>query len=315
VPTRLGAVSDKYERLNQLALSQHSVFLTHQAREFGFSRFDIDQRLEQRTWLRVQRGVLRLPGAPYGDMAKLSAGCLSISGAVVSHESSAFLHSFSGFDVPTRLAVAVDGTSGRSPFVHVHRYRGMDEIDIVTVAGLPATSPALTLFHLSAVLTERRLGRLIDSCLHRNLVEMPELFALSDFWTRVGRPRRKMMRRILLRREHTYIPAESELESAFLELIERHGLTPPVRQFRAPWLETFSGRVDFAYPVAQLLVEVDGRAFHTRDGDFERDRRRDRQATLNGFITLRYTWDEITRRGNMVAAELRAALSRPQEAA
>ena len=38
-----------------------------------------------------------------------------------------------------------------------------------------------------------------------------------------------------------------------------------------------------------MILEGDGRAWHTRADDFERDRRRDAEAAAAGLLTLRFT--------------------------
>ena len=172
------------------------------------------------------------------------------------------------------------------------------------------TAPALTVFHLAVDLDERELGRLIDECVARRLLEMADLFALADFWTRIGRPRRQVMRRVL-RVRSSGGAAESALEAAFLDLVSEQALPTPVSQYKPSWLAWKDGRVDFAYPELQLAIELDGRAWHTRERDFARDRERDRAAQLAGWRVLRYTWDEVTRRPRQVAAELRSILSKP----
>jgi very-short-patch-repair endonuclease len=43
-------------------------------------------------------------------------------------------------------------------------------------------------------------------------------------------------------------------------------------------------------PEHRLIVEADGRRWHTRVADFDRDRWRDNEATANGYRTLRFTW-------------------------
>ena len=48
--------------------------------------------------------------------------------------------------------------------------------------------------------------------------------------------------------------------------------------------------VDVYIPVWRLIIEADGRRWHTRVADFERDRRRDNHATANGYAVLRFTY-------------------------
>jgi very-short-patch-repair endonuclease len=42
-----------------------------------------------------------------------------------------------------------------------------------------------------------------------------------------------------------------------------------------------------------VIVEADGRTWHTRLEDFERDRQRDAEAAAAGFQTLRFTYHQV----------------------
>ena len=51
-----------------------------------------------------------------------------------------------------------------------------------------------------------------------------------------------------------------------------------------------NGRVDFAYPQIRLIIELDGRAWHSTLEAFESDRMRDNHAQLAGWRVLRITY-------------------------
>ena len=50
------------------------------------------------------------------------------------------------------------------------------------------------------------------------------------------------------------------------------------------------GTVDAYIHEWQLIIEADGRRWHTREADFERDRVRDNLATSHGIAVLRFTY-------------------------
>ena len=60
-------------------------------------------------------------------------------------------------------------------------------------------------------------------------------------------------------------------------------------EFELPWWPAGQGRVDAYSAEHRLIVEADGRGWHTRERDFVKDRRRDNLATANGHATLRFT--------------------------
>lgn len=56
------------------------------------------------------------------------------------------------------------------------------------------------------------------------------------------------------------------------------------------------------------MVEVDGRGSHDTHIAFAEDRARDRFLTAAGYRVLRFTYADVTRRADGVAADLRRAL-------
>ena len=68
--------------------------------------------------------------------------------------------------------------------------------------------------------------------------------------------------------------------------------------------------MDFFWPTAGLVVEVDGRATHGTRRAFEADRDRDGRLAVAGYLVLRFTWWDVTRRPAVVADRVRRMLSR-----
>ena len=54
------------------------------------------------------------------------------------------------------------------------------------------------------------------------------------------------------------------------------------------------GRVDLFWPEFGLVVELDGRQFHSDPDAFETDRRRDARLLGVGISVLRFTWTQYT---------------------
>jgi very-short-patch-repair endonuclease len=66
--------------------------------------------------------------------------------------------------------------------------------------------------------------------------------------------------------------------------------------------------VDFLWPEAGLVVEVDGRATHGTRRAFQGDRDRDSRLVVAGYRVLRFTWWDVTRRPAVVADRVRRLL-------
>lgn len=294
-----------------LAEQQHGVFTRRQALEAGCTSRVIDNRLSNRRWTRLTDGVYLLAGAPATPTALAKAATLSIPGSVASHEMAAELHRFSFVPKGRVVVTAGPGANHRNPLATVHEYIGIEDADHTAVFGIPVTSAELTLFHLADVLKPHRVERVLDDRLAARAVDILDLCALADFWARKGRRKAQIMRPLLARRGPGYVAPESVLEAAFLSLVQRFDLPEPQRQFATPW-DSGEGRVDFAYERAMVLIEVDGRRWHTRDQDYEKDRARDRKAQLLGWSVLRYTHHEVTRRTESTAREIRECLERTE---
>ena len=105
------------------------------------------------------------------------------------------------------------------------------------------------------------------------------------------------------------VPEVSALEERLIELIDRVGLPPASREFRAPWLAPSDGRVDLAYEERRLVIEADSRRWHMLADAFLTDRERDNRAQLAGWRVLRFTWWDIEERPEYVVSMIREALS------
>jgi hypothetical protein len=57
-----------------------------------------------------------------------------------------------------------------------------------------------------------------------------------------------------------------------------------------------------------IAIEVDGHAFHSDRQAFERDRVRDSDLTVAGWLVLRFTWQKITKESQWVVQRVRDAI-------
>ncbi len=80
----------------------------------------------------------------------------------------------------------------------------------------------------------------------------------------------------------------SAAERRLLALVKAGGLPRPETNVKVAGHE-----VDMLWPAAHVVVEVDGFAFHSGRGAFERDRRRDADLQAAGHRVLRITWRRL----------------------
>lgn len=81
----------------------------------------------------------------------------------------------------------------------------------------------------------------------------------------------------------------------FLQLCRRHRLPPPEVNVRVGRME-----VDFLWPGAELVVEVDGYRYHRGRSAFERDRARDLGLRDRGYAVIRLTHRQLLEEPGLV---------------
>lgn len=256
--------------------------------------------------VRVGTGVYVLPGVLENEETLLRAATSALD-AVVSHESAARLHGLDGLD-PRRIAVTVPiRRSNRFKGVIVHQSTDLTEDEVVVVNGLPVTDPPRTIIDLAAVLPAKLLAPILDQAVRNKITTYKAVKARLEATARSGKPGVVKLRRLLEVRLGRMFISESALETKFIELLVRVGLPIPTMQFRPPWLRKVNGRVDFAYVKLKIIIEVDG-MLHQAPEPFQQDRNRDNVAQLAGWIVLRFTWEDVTKRPDYVVESVRQAI-------
>ncbi len=67
-------------------------------------------------------------------------------------------------------------------------------------------------------------------------------------------------------------------------------------------------RGDVVFPDHRLVVEIDGRAWHTDPQRFQADRSRQNRLVRAGWTVLRFTWEDLVERPRRLVAEIKACL-------
>lgn len=290
-----------------LAARQHGVFSRDQAFAAGASERLITRRLAAGDWLRLDRGVYGLRGSRGTWLRQLKIAELGTREAAIAGRAGAALQDLTGFR-PCRPEIAVPLTvTSRSAVAVVHRYAGAK---VETVKGFRCTTVAQTLFDLASTRTPLLvLERAMDDALVGGRLVVPDLEERLAALHGSHRHGLVVMRAFVEeRREDAWTPPESELERVAAAVLGRvtSGWT---RQYRAPWAPGGSSRVDFALPRERLIVEADGRRWHARVADFDRDRWRDNEAVAAGWRVLRFTWVHLTAAPDDVVALVRRVIA------
>ncbi len=304
-------MDERIERLNRLATQQHGAFSRRQARTIGLTKRGLDNGIARGRWQPLSAQVLRMAGVADSPLLRASAAVLDAGPeAVLSHTSAACLHQLPGFPVAPVHVVRTHGKAlHHGVLAVVHRTGKLPPSHVREVAGISVTSVARTLFDLGAVVHPGRVERAVDTALARKLVAYEELAAVLADLAASGRPGVRALRVALVGRSPTEAPPASELERRFRDLLCRHGLPQPDRQVVLGGHDEVAGRVDCYFREARLVVELDGRAYHSALLDRMEDGRRDLVLLGSGRRVLRLTWQHVVEQPLEVVTALREVLA------
>jgi hypothetical protein len=288
-----------------LARRQNGLISRRQAIKLGVTDRQLAGLVASGVVVRLHHGILALAGT-HRDHATDAAAAILLFGpdVVASHASAAWLQGLIK-KPPASVHVTV-------PRSCRHRIRGVDcHQSLVPVArrpfnGIMCTDPVRTLIDLAACATADQLAAAVDQALAHRLVRLSDL----DVATRgTGRRRgRAHLRRCLLDRGLVGAPTPSVLESRFLRDCRRFGLPFPQAEVVAG--EQGQYRLDFAYPLIRLAIEVYGYAWHHTPEQLGSDLARQRHLTEQGWTVLAFTWKQLADDPEGVIREILAAYSR-----
>lgn len=280
----------KKPSIDALAARQHGVFNRRHAITNGFTYDQIRTRLASGEWIAIDVNVFALRSAPATWHRQLQAAILSRPVALAAGRSAGVLHGFSGFShTRPEILVPFPGNA-RSPIARVIRSRHFERISTATVQGFPATSVAETIFTLSLTESAALLERVIDDQLAAKQLRIPDFDPIFERLENARLRNLPSLRRIVADRDRkAYQPPTTELERLLYQMLDRPELPDYERQLPIQY-ERLAATVDAFIPPWRIIVEGDGRRWHTRRADFERDRRRDNLAAAAGFLVVRFSY-------------------------
>jgi hypothetical protein len=283
---------------------QANVFSRRQALNGGFPASAIEARLQRGTWRSLWPGVYISATSELRNRGRLWAAVLYAGrGAVLSHETAAWLHGFGRFVDAIHVTIPDDRRVREPEGIRIHRSRRVFDA-AMRYERPPRTSPAetvLDLVHESGSFTD--VCGWISRAISAGKTDEERLLAAMR--------KRKKLR---WRKELEPIVAavvegdESALETCYTFSVERrHRLPDSERQVPFAKADGTTGRRDRLYREYGVIVELDGRLGHEGE-DVKRDRARDRTAATRGQQTLRFGWEEIRGGSCASAAEVAEVL-------
>jgi len=264
------------------------------------------RRVQSGAWLRLVRGIYALPGNPPTRLRQMKAAELSVPGSAVSGTGAAVLHGLPDVRLGRLELTAPRGAPG----TRLATVRRRHPVPVTQVEGIRTTTVAQTLADLAGRVDHHHLSNAIDAALLHGKVQWSELVDATE----VARWRRARGAGVFAAAVSARGPdqqvASSVLESRLYAELHDPRLPPHLRQAPAPWAPDGSEVVDALFPTTRWIVEGEGRSWHARVGDFERDRARDHAAQRLGWGVSRFTYAQVLTPGYVVETLLRAFAAR-----
>jgi very-short-patch-repair endonuclease len=293
--------------LDAVAADHHGLVTRSAARKLGVSNGSWYRALDAGVLVAVHPNVARLNGTPRTLWQDALAAVLAArSGAMASHWTAAWL-----WGIPCDEPAAVDlmlvrRTRGlRLDGVAVHRPRDDRDLKPVLRDRVPTTNILRTLCDLGAH-DPARVPAAVGHVITTKMARVETLHRAVIVHSRRGRPGVPALREALQNWDIAGKPADSVLEPAMRRLLRAHRLPPVDFHVLLGGYE-----VDFLVAGSCIVIECDGWGPHVLDrANWERDRARDADLAALGYVVLRLTYRDITRRATATAARLRAAVAR-----
>jgi very-short-patch-repair endonuclease len=283
---------------------QAGTFTARQAAEGGYTDYRVRRLLRDGRWVVVLGSVYAESGTAITEASLAWAGRLAAGGdAVVSHGTAARLW---GLRTPTEADVHVTVPRPcrlRIAGLRTHRLE-LAEDDLDVVAGVLCTNLVKTVVECLMWLPEEYGRAMLLDAVQRGVVSWTDLDRLlRRSGRRHGSPR---ARAVLTDLEHG---AHSEAEVLAHRILRAAGLAG--WEANVPVYDALGlvGVVDLLFRRERLVIEIDGRAYHSSPDAFQRDRTRQNRLVAAGYVVLRFTWEDLVERPGYVVSAIIGAIA------
>jgi very-short-patch-repair endonuclease len=287
--------------IEEILRSQNAAVTHAQLIGAGLTRSAIRARVARQALTPVFHRVYVAGDPALIPLARESAALLSLGDAVLSHRSAAAVWGFAPPD-PETIHVTVATNPRPRPGITLHRVAHIDPWDIRTRHNLRLTSPARTMIDFAAGASRPELEGAFGEARGNRLLSDAALNASLDR-APVNHPGAAVIRK-LGRDDPGSAYTRSEAERVIRRLMRQAELVQPLVNTK---LNGFI--VDFLWPDARLILEVDGHGAHGHRLAFENDRKRDQIHAAAGYTVIRVTWRQLCREPLSIVARIAQALA------
>jgi very-short-patch-repair endonuclease len=290
----------------EIAEQQYGVVGRRQLNELAIDNQVLRPLLRREILVPLSGRVLRVSGTePGAHQAAMAAVLDGPPGAVLSHRSAAALWGLPGFELvePFHVTVPRQGRARRNDLCVVHFHKEMPLDEVVIRGGIPVTSPALTLFHLAAVLHPAKTERTLDNALARRLLSVRKYHVLVKRLGASGRNGTRVSRELAEARLNGYRPPESGFEQR-VEWCAGEAGVEVERQVSLGDHE-YVGRADFRLVGSNGVIEAQSALYHATPLDEAADQGRVARLLAAGLCVL-FVWDrQVFANAPVVIREIR----------
>lgn len=292
------------DRFRRYAVGNDGVFTRAGALANGLTVRQFRTGADNGDWLRY-RGVWVLATVPRSQRTVVRAALLRAGpGARLTGATALWLY---GLDVQVGMvAISVPaGTSRKILGAVLLRDQDCDPVACL-VRGMPAVSRSRAVVDALRLADEAPGRAILDEVLRCGWITPGEL---ADWCDRLRDCRGLTALRARLADAESGTRAESERVLA--RLMKAAGLRGWVfnQEIRSA-SDQLLAVSDCLHPNLKLVIEVDGRAWHSTADRFQRDRTRQNTLVLAGYTVLRFTWHDLTNRPGYVTDTIRAEVAR-----
>ena len=304
--------------ISELGDAQHGVLGRDQARSAGLTNRQIDVRKDQGRWDQKLRGTYRIGGAAPTWRQELMAIVLAGGpGTAVSHRAALELHGIMPFAQALEVVTPRARRFRTQGEATIHTSIVLPDEDKTVVDGIIVASVERALLDSGAVVSDRKLQYCVDASIRLGLTDHERLSWLLSVRRKRGRPGVRRLERVLEQAPSGGSIPESTYERAALTIVRDFGLEEPVLQHVVILPSGRKVRIDLAWPVWWLGVEIDGHGYHATRSERAYDAERDNELSLMGWNMLHFTTDQVFKHpglvGNTMWRALQTAKSRSRD--
>ena len=255
----------------------------------------VSRWLEQGYLHRVLPRVYAVGHPAASTEADLAGGLLYAGpGAMLSHATAAWWRGLLD-DQPRQIHVSTPRQCRSQPGIIIHPRRTCKR---TTHRGLPVTTVPQTLLDLAATEPLRTVRRALAKADYAGTLDVRAIEALLGS----GRPGSARLRGALSEHQPRLARTKSGLEILFLEICEKAKIPlPEVNVWVAGW------QVDALWRQERVAVELDGYDNHRSPAQVKRDCRKELALRTAGYLTVRYSEEQLTHHRKEVIADVRRA--------